>query len=67
MAKINERFCVSKLNVRKYYSIRRVMFKHLCLKEAWLIELNFQRKVKLAVQAMRVTDNLCSSLAYPKS
>jgi len=45
--KRNERFCVSKFNVRKCYSIRRVMFEHLCLKEAWLIELDFQRKIWL--------------------
>ena len=43
------------------------MFEHLCLKEAPYIKLDFQRKVKLAVRAMRVTDNLCRSLAYPKS
>ena len=42
------------------------MFKHLCLKAARFIGLEFQREVKLAVRAMRVTDNLCRSLAYPK-
>ena len=37
-------FCVSNLNVSKSYSIKRGMFKHLCLKEARFIELELQRK-----------------------
>ena len=43
------------------------MFEPLGLKDACFIELEVQREVKLAVRAMRVTDNLCRSLAYPKS
>ena len=37
-------FCVSNLNIRKSYSIKGVMFEHLCLKEAHFIELDFQWK-----------------------
>ena len=42
-----EGFCVSKLCGRNSYSIKWVMFEHLCLKEAHFRELEFLRKVWL--------------------
>jgi len=45
--KTNEKFCVSKLNIRNSYLIKGVMFEHLCLKEAHFIKLEFLWKVWL--------------------
>ena len=45
--KINERFCVSKFGIRNCYSIKWGMFKVLTLKEARLIELEFQGQIWL--------------------
>ena len=70
--KINERFCVSKLNIRKSYLIKRGMFTtHMrnytffmcvCVKEARFIELEFLWKAWLIPNMEYFLEGLCCGM-----